>query len=282
MKKTKLLLASGLLLAYTFVGGGCASTKVDTTTKVSDSLTTSQEIVDWTNRNLDGEAKPEWLKKLVKGNDSLVRQEFNISSDYVVKYSVAGTKTRDSAMAASRVNYNAMRAEELKTKVVSEAAATLNNAGYTEATSNAATLAKVDLTGHELVTQFYQEVLTTNKETGSQSKEFLCYSVYKISKENWVNTLKSFMTQVIPAIPDSEAQVKMAKTIQSLYDDTTKSAEKSDSEVLKEISAKLDETQKQAATPTPAQPAVQQTAASNIDWMKALETGASILLDVVL
>ena len=42
-------------------------------------------------------------------------------------------------MAASRVNYNAMRAEELKTKVVSEAAATLNNDGYTEATSNAAT-----------------------------------------------------------------------------------------------------------------------------------------------
>lgn len=282
MKKTKIVLAGALVLAYTLVGGGCASTKVDTSTKVADSLTTTQEIVDWTNRNLDGEAKPEWLKKLVKGNDSLVRQEFNISSDYVVKYSVAGTKTRDSAMAASRVNYNAMRAEELKTKVVSEAAATLNNAGYTEATSNAATLAKVDLTGHELVTQFYQEILTSNKETGSQSKEFLCYSVYKISKENWVKTLQSFMAQVIPSIPDSEAQVKMAKTIQSLYEDTAKSTEKSDSEVLKEISAKLDEAQKQAATPTPAQPEVQQTASSNIDWMKALETGASILLDVVL
>ena len=270
-------IGSGVIV-YACNGGGCSSTKVDTSTKVSDSVTTTQEIVDWSNRNLDGEAKPEWLKKLVKGNDTLVRQEFGITADYVVKYSVASTKTRDSSMAASRVNYNAMRAEELKTKVVSEAAATLNNDGYTEATSNAATLAKVDLSGHELVTQFYQEILTVNKETGSQSKEFLCYSVYKISKENWANTLKGFLSQVIPSIPDSEAQVKMAQTIQSLYNDTAVSKEKSDTEILKEISEKLDNAQ------TAAQSASVQgkQAASDLDWMKALETGVGLLLDVAL
>ena len=270
-------IGSGVIV-YACNGGGCSSTKLDTSTKVSDSVTTTQEIVDWSNRNLDGEAKPEWLKKLVKGNDTLVRQEFGITADYVVKYSVASTKTRDSSMAASRVNYNAMRAEELKTKVVSEAAATLNNDGYTEATSNAATLAKVDLSGHELVTQFYQEILTVNKETGSQSKEFLCYSVYKISKENWANTLKGFLSQVIPSIPDSEAQVKMAQTIQSLYNDTAVSKEKSDTEILKEISEKLDNAQ------TAAQSASVQgkQAASDLDWMKALETGVGLLLDVAL
>ena len=179
-------------------------------------------------------------------------------------------------MAASRVNYNAIRAEELKTKVVSEAAATLNNEGYTEATANAATLAKVDITGHELVTQFYQEVLTSNKETGSQKKEFICYSVYKVSKEDWAKTLKSFLTQVIPAIPDSAAQVKMAQTIQSLYEDTTKSVEKSDSEVLKEISDKLDKVQEEAQKPAPVQ--TQQTVSSDVDWMKALEFGVGLLL----
>lgn len=260
--------------------GGCGSTKLDTSTAVADSATTTQEIVDWSNRNLDGEAKPEWLKKLVKGNDTLVKQEFNISSEYIVKYSVASTKTRDTSLAASRVNYNAIRAEELKTKVVSEAASTLNNDGYTEATANAATLAKVDITGHELVTQFYQEVLTSNKETGSQKKEFICYSVYKISKENWAKTLQSFLTQVIPAIPDSAAQVKMAQTIQSLYDDTTKTTEKSDAEVLKEISDKIDETQAALKTQnqTQAQPQVQNVTSSNLDWMKALEVGVGLLL----
>lgn len=221
-------------------------------------------------------AKPEWLKKLVKGNDTLVKQEFGITSEYIVKYSVASTKTRDTALAASRVNYNAIRAEELRTKVVSEAAANLNNDGYTEATANAATLAKVDISGHELVTQFYQEVLTVNKETGSQKKEFICYSVYKISKENWVKTLQSFLAQVIPSIPDSAAQVKMAQTIQSLYDDTTKSTEKSDADVLKEISEKLDKVQEEAQKPAPVQ--TQTAVSSDIDWMKALEVGVGLLL----
>lgn len=275
MKKIHSILTA-VLFTYIFVGGGCSSTKSLDQTKVAESTTTTQEIVDWTNRNLDGEAKPEWLKKLVKGNDSVVKQEFGISPEYVVKYSVASTKTRDTALAASRVNYNAMRAEELKTKVVSEAAATLNNEGYTEATSNAATLAKVDLTGHELVTQFYQEILTTNKETGSQSKEFLCYSIYKISKENWAKTLKSFLAQVIPSIPESAAQVKMAQTIQSLYEDTTVQKEKSDSEVLKEISEKLDNVQNQSVQTS------SNSKSSDTDWMKALETGVGILLDVAL
>ena len=72
----------------------------------------------------------------------------------------------------------------------------------------------------------------------------------------------------------------MAQTIQSLYEDTAKSQEKSDSEVLKEISAKLDNAQATAAQAASSAQAKQ--ASSDIDWMKALETGASILLDVVL
>ncbi len=255
----------------------CATTKA---TVGVDTKSTDTNIVDWSNRNLDVEAKPEWLKKLVCGNSDVFKTEFGVDKSSIIKYGIATAKTRDASIAASRVNYNAMRAEELKTKVVSEAAATLNNEGYTEATSNAATLAKVDLTGHELVTQFYQEILTVNKETGTQSKEFICYSVYKISKENWVKTLQGFLTQVIPSIPDSAAQVKMAQTIQSLYEDTAKSQEKSDSEVLKEISDKLDKAQ--AAAAQTSNPVQAKQASSDIDWMKALETGASILLDVIL
>ena len=84
---------------------------------------------------------------------------------------------------------------------------------------------------------------------------------------------------MIPAIPDSEAQVKMAQTIQSLYNDTAVSKEKSDTEILKEISEKLDNAQ--AAASNPASPQTSQ-AASDLDWMKALETGVGILLDVAL
>lgn len=272
MKKMSLIaiLASSIVVLSL---SSCATTK---TTVGVDTKSTDTNIVDWSNRNLDVEAKPEWLKKLVCGNSDVFKTEFGVDKSSIIKYGIATAKTRDASIAASRVNYNAMRAEELKTKVVSEAAATLNNEGYTEATSNAATLAKVDLTGHELVTQFYQEILTTNKETGSQSKEFLCYSIYKISKENWAKTLKSFLAQVIPSIPESAAQVKMAQTIQSLYEDTTVQKEKSDSEVLKEISEKLDNVQNQSVQTS------SNSKSSDTDWMKALETGVGILLDVAL
>ena len=262
----------------------CATTKASVGL---DTKSTETNIVDWSNRNLDVEAKPEWLKKLVCGNSDIFKSEFGVQKDAIVKYGIATAKTRDASLAASRVNYNAMRAEELKTKVVSEAASTLNDEGYTEATANAATLAKVDLSGHELVTQFWQKVEYLDKETEEKKIEFICYSVYQISKEAWLNTLKGYLSQVIPGIPDSKAQVKMANTIQSLYDDTAKEAEKSEAEAKAAIQAQIDlariEAEKEIAKAQASQPVVvQQTAPSqsndsSINWADALELAAKVI-----
>lgn len=262
----------------------CATTKASVGL---DTKSTETNIVDWSNRNLDVEAKPEWLKKLVCGNSDIFKSEFGVQKDAIVKYGIATAKTRDTSLAASRVNYNAMRAEELKTKVVSEAASTLNDEGYTEATANAATLAKVDLSGHELVTQFWQKVEYFDKETEEKKIEFICYSVYQISKEAWLNTLKGYLSQVIPGIPDSKAQVKMANTIQSLYDDTAKEAEKSEAEAKAAIQAQIDlariEAEKEIAKAQASQPVVVQQAApsqsndSSINWADALELAAKVI-----
>lgn len=262
----------------------CATTK---TSVGLDTKSTETNIVDWSNRNLDVEAKPEWLKKLVCGNSDIFKSEFGVQKDAIVKYGIATAKTRDTSLAASRVNYNAMRAEELKTKVVSEAASTLNDEGYTEATANAATLAKVDLSGHELVTQFWQKVEYLDKETEEKKIEFICYSVYQISKEAWLNTLKGYLSQVIPGIPDSKAQVKMANTIQSLYDDTAKEAEKSEAEAKAAIQAQIDlariEAEKEIAKAQASQPVVVQQASpsqsndSSINWADALELAAKVI-----
>ncbi|MBS7295213.1 MAG: hypothetical protein KIG96_07425 [Treponema sp.] len=282
MKKMSLIavLASSILvLSMT----GCATTKA---TVGVDTKSTETNIIDWSNRNLDVEAKPEWLKKLVCGNSDVFKTEFGVEKSSIVKYGIATAKTRDASIAASRVNYNAMRAEELKTKVVSEAASTLNDEGYTEATANAATLAKVDLTGHELVTQFWQKVEYADKETEEKKTEYICYSVYKISKENWLNTLKGYLTQIIPAIPDSKAQVKMANTIQSLYDDTAKEAEKSEADAKAAIQAQVDlariEAEKKIAKAQASQPVVVQQSApqandSSYNWMDALELAANVI-----
>ena len=45
------------------------------------------------------------------------------------------------------------------------------------------------------------------------------------------------MQQIIPAIPDSKAQMKMAQTIQSLYDDTTAERERSEAETKAALQA---------------------------------------------
>ena len=250
------------LLVFTF---GCKSTSMITKLKQS-------EIVDWSNRNLDSEAKPEWLQKLLKGNSEAFKKEFEIDNSYVIKYGIASGKTRDLALAASRVNYNAMRAEELRTKVVSEAASVLNDDGLTDVTANAAMVAKVDLSGHELVTQFWQEIVTFDKENDSKKTEFICYSVYKITKENWMETLKTFMKSVLPSLPNSDAQVKMAGQIASLHEQTTTEVEKSQNEVLAEINAKLDAAQNTTSSAVAPAPS-----SSDVDWLSVLETAANII-----
>ena len=246
----------------------CASSK-KTGTKIKAK---QSEIVDWADRGLDNPAKPEWLQKLVRGNSDIFKTEFGIDKSYIIKWSVASGKTRDLAKAASRVNYNTMRAEELRTKVVSEAAATLNDEGMTESTANAAMVAKVELSGHELVTQFWQEIETQNPETDLITKEFICYSVYKITKENWLETLKNYMKAVLPSIPDSEAQKKMAATINSLYEDTTTEFEKTEVEVLKEINSKIDaigSSSKNTVSPAPVE--------SDLEWLDVLEKACNLI-----
>lgn len=243
---------------------GCVSTNMKVEGKES-------AVVDWSNRNLGAEPTPEWLEKIIRGNTKEFRNEFEVDNSYVVKFAVGNGKTKDLALASSRVNYNSMRAEELRTKVVSEAAATLAD-GYQESFANAATVAKVDLTGHELVTQFWQEIVTYDKENETEEQEFICYSVYKITKEAWLETLKSYMTTVIPALPDSDAQKKMAATITSLYESTTTDVEKTNQEVIAEISAKKNalETGVQTADyPAPS--------ASDAGWMDVLETACSVV-----
>lgn len=257
-----------LLCALVFVVVGCSSTK--NIGMKTNSKTT--EIVDWSNRNLDAPAKPEWLKKMVLGNSTLFKKEFSVNNSYVIKYGIASGKTRDLALAASRVNYNAMRAEELRTKIVSEAASTLNDEGMTDAMANAAMVAKVDLSGHELVTQFWQEVITYDEEEGLEEKEFICYSVYKVSKESWFETLRNYMKSVLPVLPDAESKTKMASTITSLYEKTTSEVELSEKDTLNEINAKLDAIEN--STKTPVSPA---PSSNDIDWLNVLDTACNII-----
>ena len=276
MKKTIFIAISFMLTMAIFVTG-CASAKgsdakIDAKEAGIEIKGKKSEIVDWADRTVAAPAIPEWVTKLVRGNSEVFKTDFGIDKSYIIKWSVASGKTRDLAIAASRVQYNAIRAEELRTKVVSEAAKTLNDEGKTDATANAAMLAKVDLSGHELVTQFWQEVETYDPETELKNREFICYSVYKISKENWLETLKNYMKSVLPGLPDSDSQKKMAATIATLYEDTTKETERTEAETIAEIQAK--KAAAETSTPSAYNPAPKK---SDLEWLDVLETACNII-----
>lgn len=268
MKKISIVLSILLVSLCIFVG--CATTKgVDNNLSVAAK---KSAIVDWSNRTLGVDPVPEWLPKLVSGNTKTFKNDYGIDNSYIIKFGIASSKTRDSALAASRVNYNAMRAEELRTQVVSIAETKLNSQGETDVVANAAMNAKVDLTGHELVTQFWQEVVTYDEENGSEEKEFICYSVYKISKQDWTETLKKFMASVIPSIPDPEAQKAVAASASDILLQTTADDEKTSTQTLAEINAKLDAIE--TGTKTASYPA---PSSNDIDWLSVLETACNII-----
>lgn len=254
MKKV-ILVAFTLLFCMTVLVTGCASNNV--TVKADDSV-----IVDWADRNVGSPAIPGWLEKLVRGNSENFKSDFEIEKSYIIKYSVGNGKTAESAKVTSKLNYNATRAEELRTAVLSEASKTLN----AEPLAKAAMAAAVDLTGHELVTQFWQEIETSDSESESKTKDFICYSVYKISKENWQETLKCYFKEVISRISDSDTQNQLAALITNVYENTTSEKEKTESEVRDEINAKINAIEtgtKNSAAPAPKE--------SDSEWLKILD-----------
>ena len=268
MKKNSIVLS--ILLVSLFVFVGCATTKdVDNNLSISAKKSV---VVDWSNRTIGLDSVPEWLPKLLNGNTKIFKSEFGIDNSYIIKYGIASSKTKDASLAASRVNYNAMRAEELRTQVASIAETKLNSEGETDVVANAALNAKVDLSGHELVTQFWQEVVTYNEEDSSEKTEFICYSIYKISKSDWTETLKKFMASIIPAIQDPEAQKIVAASAADILVQTTSDVEKTSAETLAEINAKLDAIE--TGTKTPSYPAPN---SNDVDWLKVLETACNVI-----
>lgn len=260
MKKIYFIMFS-LMFSVLLLAGCASSKKTGMEVKPNEAV-----IVDWDGRNYDSPAKPEWLKQFKNPKSEMIRKEFGIDKSYIIKYGIGSGKTEESAKVASKLNYNAIRAEELKTEVLSEAAKIIN----AEATARAAMNAHVDLTGHELVTQFWQEIEKYDSESDIITKEYICYSIYKISEENWKKTLKAYYKEVISNIPDSAVQNELAATITNVYENTTK--EKSDAEFVDEVSAKINAietgtTNTASMAPNP----------NDIGWLKVLETACELI-----
>ena len=80
------------------------------------------------------------------------------------------------------------------------------------------------------------------------------------------------MKAVLPNLPDSDAQKKMAATIASLYEDTTTEVEKTETDTIAEINSKLDAIENSSKTPVSPAPS-----SSDIEWLDVLETACNVI-----
>lgn len=167
---------------------GCASTKNGVKVNPDNS-----EVVDWTNRTINGPRTPKWLEDLGKDDYATFRKEFGIDESYKIQHVDAKGKTEDSAKVASRLDVSARIAESIKADVLSKARNTLDNETITALRE---VNADVTINGLELVTQFWHAVVTYDTESDSKTKEYICWSFYKMPAENWkeaqISYAKSF------------------------------------------------------------------------------------------
>ena len=100
-----------------------------------------------------------------------------------------------------------------------------------------------------------------------EETEFIYYSVYKVLKKEWLETIKSYMQSVIPTLPDSESKTKVAASINKIYERTTSNDIKSEAELRSEISTKQEAIRNSDPSINP----------DDIEWLDVLETACNII-----
>lgn len=166
-------------------------------------------VLDWNNRNLGEDSMPSWIRPLTRGNTQVVRQEFGIPANSRIKYSVAQRANREEARVLAGLNFNQQIAYELKTYVVTASAGTLNQ-GQMEIVDEITTSTKINITGNERVADFWQLVETTDNVTGAKTREYLYYIVWAMNNNIWDQLVRKYVNDVIGVIPDRQVQVNIA------------------------------------------------------------------------
>lgn len=207
MKKTIFGAMVSMVCALVLVTG-CGSTKNGVKINPDDT-----DVVDWTNRTVNGPRSPKWFEDLGKDDYATFRKEFGIDKSYKVLHFDAKGKTEDSAKVASRLDATARIAESVKADVLSKAENTLDN-------KTISALRKVDadvtVNGLELITQFWQATVTYNPETDSKTKEYRCWSFYKIPEKNWKEAQVGYAKKILNTVSDPAVQSAITGIVSNL------------------------------------------------------------------
>lgn len=207
----------------------CGSTKVeDNRNKVSDAKNDEIDkivVVDWTDRVMGEVSAPTWLKNMRRGNSDTFKEMWKVEPNRVVKISMATGKSEATAQALSRVGFAYTQAAELNQKVIGRVGQGLNDVGQLEALFVAASETKADMTGLREETGFFQKIRITNAETKQTSEQFIYYTVYSMSKENWDSLCKKYLMDIMGG---ANLETATQKKIGALFTEMKEDSDKKD------------------------------------------------------
>ena len=230
MKKTKIVLIASFLFS-TISFAGCVSTpKTDPIMKIEQAKENEIDrvvAVDWTDRTLGEVSAPTWLRNMRRGNSDTFKSLWGISSDRVVKVSMAIGKTESTAQALSRAGFAYAQAAELNQKIIGRVGQGLNDIGQLEAVYIAASETKADMTGLREETSFCQKVRTTKFGSKEESEQYIFYTVYSMDKSTWDALCRKYLMDLM-GVEGLETETQ--KKIGALFSEMKEDADKKDAQ----------------------------------------------------
>jgi hypothetical protein len=210
-------------------------------------------VLDWANRSLGEDASPAWLLPAIRGNFRILKQDWQIRDDKVLKVGVSRAPALNAAQVIADVQYAARLANQLKQAVVTKAAITLGDDDQFTVVNDAATKTTVSIAGQERLTDFWQLNETVDKN-GRTVTAYNYYVVYACDPDVWSKLVAKYLLDVTGNVQDQRAKQTIAAMFNEIDAETRYEREKSDLEFAAEIRAQ------QAALESPVSPAAQRAA----------------------
>ena len=289
MKKTTRIisLATVVTLMICFIGCKSTQTPSEKQAEASSAIISAQaekaadefRVVDWKDRSIGEIASPVWLFPAVRGNWNSFKTEWPVSSDRVLKISVARHATLNGAQTVADVQYAARLASQLKQAVLARAAISLGSDGEFDVVNNAATQTMVNIAGQERLTDFWQLVETTGAD-GRKTRMYSYWVVYACDSAIWDQVAAKYIFDIVGKLPDTKTQQTIAGMFNDINEEIKYEREKSEAQLKAELEARqqaLKEPPKSSAeirisyqSNDPVQAAAAATTPADADYVAAL------------
>ena len=225
-------------------------------------------VIDWANRGLGEDASPAWLLPALRGNFRILKQDWQIRDDKVLKVGVTRAPALNAAMVIADVQYAARLANQLKQGVTTKAAITLGSDDQFSVVNDAATKTTVSIAGQERLMDFWQQLENVDSD-GRKTRVYHYYVVYACDPDVWSKLVAKYLYDVTGNIQDQKTKQTVAALFNEIDAETRYEREKSEAEFAAEVRAQ------QEALRSPIPPAARRDAYRSGDPVKIAAAGVT-------